>query len=234
MILRDHFVAKSPQRRVHPVSLTCGFFCPQISAAIGYGNRVGIPPNVRFCPLELFNGHRQQISPGDWSDRGSNDRHRLASVAASAGRGGCVANGGRDALARVGADRTTSEPTRSDPQDLCRRRHRRVPSTAAAARASRMSPHWPTRCRRLDPIRPTTRSHAKRSTISWNAIARLPANQATAIVMRCVQSESYEVIALALRCGTATARKHVARGRERLARSLRHLDFERLVHNRDV
>ena len=54
------------------------------------------------------------------------------------------------------------------------------------------------------------------------AITRLPANQATAIVMRCVQSESYEVIALALGCGAASARKHVARGRERLARLLRH------------
>ncbi len=66
------------------------------------------------------------------------------------------------------------------------------------------------------------------------AIARLPPSQATAIVMRCLQSESYEVIALALGCGAASARKHVARGRERLARLLRHLDFERVVHNGDV
>jgi RNA polymerase sigma-70 factor (ECF subfamily) len=66
------------------------------------------------------------------------------------------------------------------------------------------------------------------------AITRLPANQATAVVMRFVQSEPYETIAAALGCGTATARKHVARGRERLARSLRHLDIPRLVRERDT
>jgi RNA polymerase sigma factor (sigma-70 family) len=64
-------------------------------------------------------------------------------------------------------------------------------------------------------------------------ITRLPGNQATAIVMRFIQSEPYETIAAALRCGTATARKHVARGRERLAHLLRHLDLERLVNDRD-
>ena len=67
------------------------------------------------------------------------------------------------------------------------------------------------------------------------AIARLPASQATAIVMRCVQSESYEVIVSPhWGVATATGSKHVARGRERLARSLRHLDFERLVHKTEI
>ena len=38
------------------------------------------------------------------------------------------------------------------------------------------------------------------------AITRLPGNQATAIVMRFVQSESYETIAAALGCGYVTHR----------------------------
>lgn len=58
------------------------------------------------------------------------------------------------------------------------------------------------------------------------AIARLSPHQATAVVMRFVQGESYETIAAALGCGTATARTHIARGRERLEQLLQHLAQE--------
>jgi RNA polymerase sigma-70 factor (ECF subfamily) len=56
-----------------------------------------------------------------------------------------------------------------------------------------------------------------------NALRHLSKNQAVAIVMRFVQLESYEHIAAALGCAVVTARKHVARGRERLQRLLPHL-----------
>jgi RNA polymerase sigma-70 factor, ECF subfamily len=110
--------------------------------------------------------------------------------------------------------------------DECRRRQRRRERADVAALTNSLS------APRSDPSNEAIAREALDDVME--AIARLPANQATAIVMRCVQSESYEVIAQAVGCGTATARKHVARGRERLARSLRHLDFARLVHNRDV
>lgn len=56
------------------------------------------------------------------------------------------------------------------------------------------------------------------------AVARLSRNQATAVLMRFIQDESYENIGAALGCGTATARKHIARGREKLERELAHLN----------
>lgn len=56
------------------------------------------------------------------------------------------------------------------------------------------------------------------------AVSRLSRNQAIAVVMRFIQDESYENIAAALGCGPATARKHIARGREKLERHLAHLD----------
>ena len=65
------------------------------------------------------------------------------------------------------------------------------------------------------------------------AVTRLPVREAAAVVMRFIQDEPYESIAAVLGCGPATARKHVARGRARLARSLRRLDITRLVHERD-
>jgi RNA polymerase sigma-70 factor (ECF subfamily) len=55
------------------------------------------------------------------------------------------------------------------------------------------------------------------------AVSRLSRNQAIAVVMRFIQDESYENIAAALGCGPATARKHIARGREKLERQLAHL-----------
>ncbi len=56
------------------------------------------------------------------------------------------------------------------------------------------------------------------------AIHRLSRQQATAILMRAVQGQTYEDIATALGCTEVTARKHVARARERLRIWLAHLD----------
>jgi RNA polymerase sigma-70 factor, ECF subfamily len=56
------------------------------------------------------------------------------------------------------------------------------------------------------------------------AIHRLPRQQATAMLMRAIQGQAYEDIAAALGCAEATARKHVARSRERLRIWLAHLN----------
>ena len=56
------------------------------------------------------------------------------------------------------------------------------------------------------------------------AIHRLSRQQATAMLMRTVQGQQYEDIAAVLGCTEATARKHVARSRERLRIWLAHLD----------
>ena len=50
----------------------------------------------------------------------------------------------------------------------------------------------------------------------FGAIARLPRNQATAVLMRFVQEQPYSVVAKALGCTEGTARTHVKRARERL------------------
>lgn len=55
------------------------------------------------------------------------------------------------------------------------------------------------------------------------AIARLPKNQAQAILMRAVEEISYGDIALAMGCRESTVRKHVARARTRLRILLSHL-----------
>lgn len=52
------------------------------------------------------------------------------------------------------------------------------------------------------------------------AIGRLPKRQATAVLLRIVEEQSYEDIAMAMNCSESTARVHVMRGRERLARRL--------------
>jgi RNA polymerase sigma-70 factor (ECF subfamily) len=56
-----------------------------------------------------------------------------------------------------------------------------------------------------------------------SAISRLSRHQAVATLMRIVEEQSYEDIAAALGCAPATARRHVARGRERLRVLLAHL-----------
>jgi RNA polymerase sigma-70 factor, ECF subfamily len=52
------------------------------------------------------------------------------------------------------------------------------------------------------------------------AISQLPAQQATAVVLRLLHEQSYAEIAQALECQETTARTHVARAREALARDL--------------
>ena len=94
--------------------------------------------------------------------------------------------------------------------DECRRRQRRRERADVAALANSLS------APRSDPSNDAIAREAFGDVME--AIARLPANQATAIVMRCVQSESYEVIALALGCGLATAQAR--RSRTRTARTI--------------
>jgi len=53
-----------------------------------------------------------------------------------------------------------------------------------------------------------------------DAIGRLPGRQATAVLLRVVEEQSYEEIALAMECSEATARVHVMRGKAALARAL--------------
>lgn len=57
-----------------------------------------------------------------------------------------------------------------------------------------------------------------------HAVSRLPRKQASAVLMRIVQDEPYENIAIALGCSEATVRTHVLRGRDRLKQWLAHLD----------
>jgi RNA polymerase sigma factor (sigma-70 family) len=53
-----------------------------------------------------------------------------------------------------------------------------------------------------------------------DAIARLPEKQAAAVTLRVLEEQSYEAVAAALGCTEPTARVHVLRGREKLARRL--------------
>lgn len=55
------------------------------------------------------------------------------------------------------------------------------------------------------------------------AIASLPGKQRVAAYLRLVQECPYSAVAAALGCSEPTARKHVARGRERLRTVLAHL-----------
>ncbi len=55
------------------------------------------------------------------------------------------------------------------------------------------------------------------------AIARLPERQATAVLLRVVEEQSYEDIAAAMDCAEATVRVHVLRGKAALARRLARL-----------
>jgi len=52
------------------------------------------------------------------------------------------------------------------------------------------------------------------------AVGRLPKRQAEAVLLRIIEEQSYEKIALAMGCSESTARIHVMRGRAALARSL--------------
>ena len=63
-------------------------------------------------------------------------------------------------------------------------------------------------------------SSRERESAVFSAIGQLSRNQTAAVTLRLVQGESYTRIAGVLGCGDATARKHVARGRERLRKIL--------------
>ena len=52
------------------------------------------------------------------------------------------------------------------------------------------------------------------------AISRLSRKQAEAVLLRDIEDQPYEVVAQALGCRESTARKHVARARERLRKLL--------------
>jgi len=52
------------------------------------------------------------------------------------------------------------------------------------------------------------------------AVGRLPKRQAAAVLLRIIEEQSYEEIALAMGCSKSTARIHVMRGRAALARRL--------------
>ena len=56
----------------------------------------------------------------------------------------------------------------------------------------------------------------ERESAIFRAIGQLSRNQATAVFMRLVQGRSYDEIAQVLGCKSATVRKHVERGRDRL------------------
>jgi len=59
------------------------------------------------------------------------------------------------------------------------------------------------------------------------AISHMPRRQATAILMRVIEGQSYRDIASVLGCAEVTARKHVARGRDRLQTALsRFIQFD--------
>ena len=75
--------------------------------------------------------------------------------------------------------------------------------------------------------------HNRRKTPQWagNSTRRssvrfidCPRQQAAAMLMRAIQGQPYDEIAAALGCTEATARKHVARSRQRLQVLLAHLD----------
>lgn len=57
----------------------------------------------------------------------------------------------------------------------------------------------------------------------YRAIGQLPGKQAEAVLMRFVEDMPYGDIAQALGCREATARKHIARARVKLATALAHL-----------
>jgi RNA polymerase sigma-70 factor (ECF subfamily) len=92
------------------------------------------------------------------------------------------------------------------------------------------------RKRRIEAIRAIPENHADSSLrpdesliareshqMVLRAIGRLPRNQATAITLRCIEGLPYVVIGQALGCSEATARTHVARGRNRLCEMFPHL-----------
>ena len=56
-----------------------------------------------------------------------------------------------------------------------------------------------------------------------DAVARLPRQQAQAVLLQVVNDESYEEIARTLGCSEATARSHLSKGKAKLREALKHL-----------
>lgn len=67
------------------------------------------------------------------------------------------------------------------------------------------------------------RAQAEIEGLVRRAVGHLPKNQAVAVVMRILEERSYREIAAVLGCREATARTHVLRARNKLARHLSYL-----------
>ncbi|MCX5757856.1 MAG: RNA polymerase sigma factor [Candidatus Hydrogenedentes bacterium] len=94
------------------------------------------------------------------------------------------------------------------------RRNARYRRNAAAALTGGVS--W-TRWFLRAPSTPVDAAQCReQETAISEAIARLSRNQAIAVVMRLLQDQPFEDVAEAIGCRTATARKHLERGRDRL------------------
>ena len=65
-------------------------------------------------------------------------------------------------------------------------------------------------------------AHEKERAI-LDAVARLPKQQAQAVLLQIVNDESYEEIAKALGCSEVTARSHISKGKAKLREVLAHL-----------
>jgi RNA polymerase sigma factor (sigma-70 family) len=94
---------------------------------------------------------------------------------------------------------------------LRRERRRRRAEESAAPTAWRASPQ-------AGPAVAAERSEVR--ALVLDAVARLPEKQAAAVTLRVLEEQPYEAIAAALGCAEPTARVHVLRGREKLARLL--------------
>jgi RNA polymerase sigma factor (sigma-70 family) len=94
---------------------------------------------------------------------------------------------------------------------LRRERRRRRAEDSAAPGAWRAGPL-------PSPAVATERSEVRGLVL--DAVARLPEKQGVAVTLRVLEGQPYEAIAAALGCAEPTARVHVLRGREKLARLL--------------
>lgn len=90
-----------------------------------------------------------------------------------------------------------------------RRLRREVPS----------SPNSPAAADPADPVSENREDRELRAEV-MAAVGRLPERQAAAVLLRILEEQSYEEIALAMGCSEPTARIHVMRGRAALARRL--------------
>lgn len=99
--------------------------------------------------------------------------------------------------------------------DACRRRRRRLAHEIPGLAEDRSADTAP-------PVTKAAEDSALRAEI-LEAIARLPERQATAVLLRIVEEQSYEDIAAAMGCTEATVRVHVLRAKAALAKRLTRL-----------